>query len=391
MTDTVGTRSDAIEPIVIDAIDVYHVGHPLREAWTTAYGSDAVAHSVLIRATSRDQEAWAEACPLERPTYSPEYAAGVFELITRVMAPVVIGQELASAQQVLALLGPFKGNRFAKAALEIAWWQLHSALTGTPLYRLLGGVGRAVAAGEALGVETSIDHLLALIQASVDSGYQRIKLKVRPDRDLLVLQEVCRTFPNVGFHIDGNCGYSLEDWPLFAQLDELGLVMIEQPLGYGDIVEHAELQKRMQTPICLDESCTSVEAARAAISLGACRVINIKPARVGGLTDSLAIAALCDESGLECWVGSMLESSIGGAANLALASIASIRLPSDIFPSQRFYDEEITERELVLSGPGTMRPLEVPASDLRPIPTRLAERTLAHARVSFGSTRARLA
>src|SRR5262249_45190309 len=161
----------------------------------------------------------------------------------------------------------------------------------------LGGVDRDVAAGEALGVETSIDHLLARIQASVDGGYQRIKLKVQPDRDLVVLEEVRRTFPDVAFHIDGNCGYTLDDWPMFEALDKLGLVMIEQPLGYGDLIDHARLQARMETAICIDESCSSVEAARAAIELDACRIINIKPPRVGGLTNSLKIAALCADAG----------------------------------------------------------------------------------------------
>ncbi len=368
--------------MLIDAVDVFHVAHPMREPWTTAYGSDALVHAVLVRISGGGVEAWAESSPLELPTYSPEYASGVFQVVGTVMAPCIVGRELDSAAEVVDALSGFKGNSFAKAALEIGWWQLQTVLTGRPLFELLGGKDRPVAAGEALGVEASVDDLLARIDASFRSGYQRIKLKVSPERDLVVLREVRRAFPDGAFHIDCNCGYTLDDWDMFEQLDELGLVMIEQPLGYGDVVDHAKLQRRMRTAICLDESCSSVPAMKAAIDLESCRIVNIKPPRVGGLANSLEIAALCGEAGIDCWVGSMLESSIGASANLALASLPGIELPSDVFPSRRFYDEEITEREFELCDPGLMRPLAEPASALTPMPTRLEQRTIAHRRVT---------
>jgi O-succinylbenzoate synthase len=190
------------------------------------------------------------------------------------------------------------------------------------------------------------------------------------------LEEVRRAFPDGVFHIDCNCGYTIADFPMFERLDKLKLAMIEQPLGYGDLHDHAKLQRAIETPICLDESCTSVATAQMAIELGSCRIINIKPPRVGGLSNSIKILDLCNRSNIQCWVGSMLESSIGGASNLAFASLPGISLPSDIFPSNRFYDPEISERPLELSGKGTMRPIDLPASAITPVASRLEARTI---------------
>ncbi len=360
----------------IDRIEIHHTAHPMQEAWSTAYGSDETVNGVLVRLCAAGAEGWAESNPLELPTYTPEYAAGVFRLLSDVMAPRIVGQELESAEALLAALQEFKANNFAKAALEIAWWNLQSGITGRPLYDLLGGSLRDIPVGEALGISSSLDELLQRIGKAFDQGYARVKLKVRPDRDLEVLQEVRRAFPDGQFHIDGNCGYSLDDLAMFRELDKLGLLMIEQPLGYGDLVEHAKLQREIETPICLDESCASVAAARAAIELGACKIMNIKPPRVGGLANSRRILALCREAGIACWVGSMLETSIGTATNLAFASLPGIDLPSDAFPSARFYREEITERELALSAPGAMRPLEVASSAHLPLASRLKGRTI---------------
>jgi O-succinylbenzoate synthase len=279
-------------------------------------------------------------------------------------------------------LSEFKGNNFAKAALEIAWWNLQSSISGKPLHALLGGSVRDVPVGEALGITSSLDELLGRIQKAFDIGYTRIKLKVRPDRDIDMLNEVRRAFPKGRFHIDGNCGYSIDDMPMFEKLDRLNLVMIEQPLGYGDLLEHAKLQRAIETPICLDESCVSVAATRAAIELGSCKIINIKPPRVGGLANSIRILDVCRQANIPCWVGSMLETSLGTASNLAFASLPGIDLPCDAFPSKRFYAEEITERELDLSGPGTMRPLDVPSSAHAPLPSRLNARVVSHARLA---------
>lgn len=363
----------------IDSVDVYHVAHPMREAWSTAYGSDESVHGLLVRLKSGEHEGWAESNPLEFPTYTPEYAAGAFQIVSTLFAPAIVGREMETADDVLAALADFRGNNFAKAVLEIGWWNLQSSMSGRPLHDLLGGFMRDVEVGEAFGLTSSLDELLARIQRASDAGYRRIKLKVRPDRDLAMLNEVRRAFPKGQFHIDGNCGYTIEDLPMFEELDKLGLMMIEQPLGYGDLLDHAKLQRAMQTPICLDESCVSVAAARAAIELGSCKIMNIKPPRVGGLLNSRRILELCSQSNMPAWVGSMLETSIGTASNLAFATLPGITLPCDAFPSARFYPEEITAVPLELAGPGVMRPLEASASSHRPVKTRLQERTVSYA------------
>jgi O-succinylbenzoate synthase len=367
---------------MIDAIDVYHVANPMHEAWSTAYGSDEAVHGVMVRMRSQGHEGWAESNPLELPTYSPEYAAGVFRTVVDVMAPLFLHREIADVEQIDRTLSVFKGNNFAKAAIEMAWWNLQSSIAEKPLYELLGGEDREVAVGEALGITQSLDDLLARIQRAFDSGYTRIKLKVRPDKDIEVLEEVRAAFPEGQFHIDGNCGYSLDEMPMFERLDKLKLAMIEQPLGYGDLVDHAKLQRAVETPICLDESCTSVASAHAAIELGSCKIINIKPPRVGGLSNSMKILKLCNDAGIACWVGSMLETSIATATNLAFASLPGITLPCDAFPSMRFYREEITAEDMVLSGPGKMRPLNRPSSAHRPMMSRLDKRTISHASLS---------
>jgi O-succinylbenzoate synthase len=362
----------------IDAIDVYYLAHPMQEAWSTAYGSDEAVHGVFVRLRSGEHVGWSEANPLELPTYTPEWAAGVFQTVSKVFAPAILGKDMETADDVLKALVVFRANNFAKAALEIAWWSLQSSISGVPLYSLLGGSLRDVKVGEALGLTGSLDELLSRIGRAFETGYERVKLKVRPDKDIEMLTEVRRAFPRGKFHIDGNCGYTLDDLPMFEKLDKLGLIMIEQPLAYGDLLDHAKLQHAIETPICLDESCTSAAVTRQAIDIGACKIINIKPPRVGGLANSKRILDVCVAGNVPAWVGSMLETSIGTASNLAFATLPGITLASDAFPGPRFYAEEITEQILNLSGPGVMRPLDSPASALQPLATRLMERTISH-------------
>ncbi|MBN1402426.1 MAG: o-succinylbenzoate synthase [Anaerolineae bacterium] len=360
----------------IDAIDVYYVKHPLIEPWRTAYGEDSDVHAVLVRMRSGETSAWAESSPLYAPTYSPEFAGGVYLLVTEIMAPLIVGQEIDSAGDLLERLAPFKGNPFAKAALEMGWWTLQSALEGLPLYRLLGGARPEVAVGADFGITEDMDELLAKIQGAVDGGYGRVKLKVRPGHDLEMLRIVRRHFPDSTFHIDCNSGYTLDDVPLFQEIDKLGLAMIEQPLFHTDLHDHARLQAALETPVCLDESCSSVRAARIAIEIGACRYMNIKPGRVGGLQPSLEIHDLCREAGIPCWVGGMLESSIGARICLALATLDNFTYPNDIFPTEQFHTEELTTEPFDLSAPGQMTAPDLPGTPFPPRMERLSRRVL---------------
>ncbi len=264
--------------MLIDRLDVHYVVMPLLYPWRTAYGEDADIHSVLIKATTGDGvEAWSESTAFFAPTYLSESAGSVFYHVSEVFEPYIVGREYDTAAELNTRLQVFKGNSFAKAAIEIAWWTLQSRMTATPLHRLLGGQTRDVVAGADFGIQDSFDMLVGNIQKAVDAGFPRIKLKAGPGWDLEMLKVVTGTFPDTTFHIDCNSGYSLDDLPFFKAVDDMGLAFIEQPLHHTDILDHAELAKQIQTPICLDESIVDVRCAEQAIRVGACRYINIKP------------------------------------------------------------------------------------------------------------------
>jgi len=358
----------------IDRLDVYHVAMPLKYPWRTAYGEDADIHSVLVRATSGEHYAWAESTPMFAPTYLTESAGGVFYHVSQIFGPHVVGREYETAGDLNRRLSVFKGNTFAKAAIEIAWWTLQTKMTGTPLHRLLGGQTREVAAGADFGIQDSIDMLLGSIQGAVDAGFPRVKLKVARGWDLEMLRAVRGAFPDTTFHIDCNSGYTLDDLPLFREIDRLGLVFIEQPLGYADVLDHAELARQIETPICLDESIVGLKVTEQALRVGACSYVNIKPGRVGGLSTAVAIHDLCRDAGVPVWVGGMLESAVGAAICLELATLDNFTYPGDVWPSSKAYAVDLGTPELVLTERCTFEPLTGPLPE--PHPERLAEATV---------------
>jgi O-succinylbenzoate synthase len=357
----------------IDRIDVFHVAMPLIAPWRTAYGEDAAVQSVLVKLTSGDHYGWGESSPLAAPCYSPEWAGGVFAVVRDWLAPALVGHDIESADDLQRMLGVFKGNPFAKAALDTAWWTLDSHMRGQPLYRALGGRRSTIDVGADFGVMDSIDELIRAIGGAADAGFGRVKLKFRPGWDLDMLHAVRGTFPKLTIHIDCNSGYRLADLPMFRQIDTFHLSMIEQPLGHDDLVDHAKLAKQIETPICLDESITSLDRMRQAIELGSCRWVNIKAGRVGGLTQARAIHDLCRDAGIPCWVGGMLESAVGASLCVALATLENFKYPADIFPSSRFYREDLADPPIVLDSSGTPRvtALETPGIASAPVPDRL--------------------
>lgn len=332
----------------IDSIELYHVSMPLIYPWRTAYGEDTCIDSVLVKMCSADQSGWGESAPFAAPCYSPEWASGVFGVLRDWMAPRLIGQELGSGETLQDQLAIYKGNPFAKSALDTAWWALDSRRQGIPLYRALGGVNGLVEVGADFGVMDLLDDLIIAIDKAVTTGFKRVKLKFRPGWGLEMLAAVRSNFPDLTIHIDCNSGYRLEDLSIFQQVDRFQLKMIEQPLGHDDLVDHAKLAQQIETPICLDESITSLDRARQAIDLGSCQWINIKPGRVGGLTPARAIHDLCREAGIPCWVGGMLESSVGASLCIALATLDNFLYPADIFPSDRFYRQDLSDPPIVV-------------------------------------------
>ncbi len=361
----------------IDTLDVYLIKSPLIHPWKTAYGEDPDIFSILVSMTSGNDIGWSEASPLFGPTYSPECAWGVYYVIKQFLAPLLVGEEFADASEINAVLSRYKGNPFAKSALEIAWWTLDSKMRGKPLHELLGGTYHPIAAGADFGVQDSIDTLLKLIDGAIADQMPRIKLKAMPGWDLQMLQAVTAAFPHQVFHIDCNACYSLDDLPLFREIDQLGLAMIEQPLFYNDLIDHAKLQAQMETPICLDESISSPHAARQAIEIGACRYINLKPGRLGGLQNTLEVNRMCREANIGCWVGSMLETALGAGICIELASIGNMTYPSDLFPSDHFFAQELSGNRIELSAPGYVLPSLTPGNAFVPDRTILAARTLA--------------
>ncbi len=361
----------------IDRIELYHVAMPLISPWRTAYGEDAAIHSVLCRMVSGSTDGWGEAAPFAAPCYSPEWAGGAYAVACDWFAPALLGKDITSGKQLQAALSIYKGNPFAKSALDTAWWSLHCRREKRPLHELLGATRSEVAVGADFGVMDRIEDLLEPIGRAVEAGFPRIKLKFRPGWDLPMLTAVRERFPEQTIHIDCNSGYRLSDAALFEQLDEFHLAMIEQPLQHDDLHDHAKLQRRIETSLCLDESIVSLDRARQALELGSCRYVNIKPGRVGGLTNAVAIHNLCRDAGTPCWVGGMLESALGAAHCVALAMLDNFTYPADIFPSSRFYHEDLADPPLELHRGADGSPsVTAPATLPTPVPDRLKSLTL---------------
>ncbi len=340
----------------IKKLDVYHIRLPLISPWQTAYGIEEGVESVLVKAYSDNAEAWVETCPLGKPFYSSETAKSAYHNIVDHFAPAVLCKDLVDGDTIPSLLNPFQGNSFAKAGVEQCWWGLTAIEKSIPLCQLISGNDvnniNDINVRSAFGITGSIEILLAKISEVVDSGVKDIKIKIKNAWDTEVIKQVVEKFPNLKITIDCNGGYSMEDLDFFRRIDDYGLEMIEQPLAYNDLYDHALLQKEIHTPICLDESIGSIDDAKLAVKLESCRIINIKPGRVGGISRAIKIHELCRKNGLSCLVGGMMESGIGTVFNIELAAAFNsdyangITLPSD------YHKIELTEPPISCSTPG---------------------------------------
>ncbi|HAA78250.1 TPA: o-succinylbenzoate synthase [Candidatus Latescibacteria bacterium] len=362
----------------IESAEIRYVELPLISPWRTAYGEDATIHSVIVRLDGGGQQAWGEATPFFAPTYSPESAISVYETARQFLLPRVVGEEVDLAAELLDLMSIYKGNPFAKAAVETAWWGLQSKILEKPLWRVLGGASDEILCGADFGVQDTIDDLLGLIQGAVDARFPRIKLKAKHGWDVEMLEAVRSAFPDPVIHVDCNSGYDLhEDEATLRAFDRFNLAMIEQPLQYTDLIEHAELQKMIETPVCLDESVKSPRDFTLAVKVGACKVINVKPGRVGGLYHSKQIHDMAVSEGIEAWVGGMLESGIGAGICAALGTLSGFGYPADLFPSTKWYVEDITEHWIELDDDCRVRLGDRAGVGYEPVPERL-ERVTTH-------------
>lgn len=365
--------------MLVEEIELFRVAMPMKEPWRTAFSEEVAIDAVFVRMRGEGMDGWGETAPYRLPQFSPEWAPGAFALLRDAMAPRIVGQQIASGLDLKSCLRDFKGNQFAKAGLDNAWWDLQAKLQGLPLWKLIGGTGPQLTVGADIAVMDRIDDLLEAVRLSQAQGFRRVKLKFRRGWGVEMVARVREANPDAVIHVDCNSGFTLEDAPMFRELDRFGLAMIEQPLAYDDLIDHAALQSELKTPICLDESITSVERARKAIDIGACGWINLKPGRVGGLTEAILIHDLCAQRQVPCWVGGMLESSVGQGPAMALSTLANIKYPCDIFPSSRLYDEDVSEPRIELSGASQITAPDTPGHGFSPNLGRLKGCTLEHA------------
>jgi len=318
-------------------------------------GCTDVRRIIIVEADVDGVIGWGECVAGETPIYSPETTETAWHILRDHLWPLMKGKEFQTAAQVWDLLQLVRGHNMAKAGLEAAVWDAEARQKGLPLWKLLGGTRDEISSGVSIGIKDSLDELVAAAKTELAAGYQRIKIKIKPGKDLEPVKRLRLDFPKIKLMVDANSVYHLEDWPLLKQLEGFYLMMIEQPLGWDDLYSHVELQKKLDTPICLDECIHTFEHAQAAISLRACKIINIKLGRVGGYTVARQIHDLCQKNGIPVWCGGMLESGIGRAHNIALSTLPNFTLPGDVSASRRYWHQDIIEPEVTVSPQGTIR------------------------------------
>ena len=339
----------------ITQIELREIRLSLVHFFETSFGRTTERRIALVRVVDEDgAEGWGECTAGEGPFYSEEWIEGAWVVLRDYLAPMTLGREVAGAAEVFGLMKPVRGNRMAKAAVETAAWDLEARKAGVPLWRHLGGVRAEVACGVSIGIQDSVDALLEKIERELGAGYRRIKIKIKPGWDAGVVARVRERFPDIPLMVDANSAYTLADAPLFRELDKFKLMMVEQPLAYDDREDHAKLQRKIETPVCLDESVRSAEDARKAIEAGACRVVNVKLGRVGGHAEARRVERVCREAGLPVWCGGMLESGVGRAHNIAMSTLAGFTLPGDVSASARYWEEDIIEPPVTVTPRGTI-------------------------------------
>ena len=327
----------------LTGVELRRISMPLVAPFRTSFGTQTGRDVLLVRAVTDDAEGWGECVAMSDPLYSPEYVDAAQDVLRRYLIPALAAAPRLDAARVASVLAPFKGHRMAKCALELAVLDAELRAEGRPLARELGAVRERVACGVSIGIMGTIPQLLDAVAGYLDQGYRRIKLKIEPGWDVAPVQAVRERFgDDLLLQVDANTAYTVADARHLARLDPFGLLLIEQPLDEEDVLGHAELATIVTTPICLDESITSAATAAAAIRLGACRIVNIKPGRVGGYLEARRIHDVATAHGVAVWCGGMLETGLGRAANIALAALPGFTLPGDTSASDRYFHTDVT-------------------------------------------------
>jgi O-succinylbenzoate synthase len=338
----------------IERITLREIGMRLKAPFETSFGIIERRRILLVEVIADGLSGWGEITALETPSYNPETTDTAWHVVCDFIAPLMVGRDLQRAAEVAGLLTAIRGHSMAKAGVENALWDVESQQKGIPLWRLLEGTRHEIACGVSLGIRPSPASLIEKVEQEIDCGYQRIKLKIKPGKDVEFVAAVRKTFPNLMLSVDANSAYSLEDIHHLRELDAFRLLMIEQPLAWDDIYSHARLQAQIQTSICLDECINNPRDAQTALEIKACRIVNLKLGRVGGHSAARRVHDACAERRVPVWCGGMLESGIGRAHNIAMSTMPGFTLPGDVSASSRYWNEDIIEPEVQVSPRGTI-------------------------------------
>ena len=341
--------------MIVEQIDLYYISQELVSPFVTSFGRQVERQCLILALHADGLTGWGECVANSSPGYSYETSGTAWLILSQFLIPAVLGRDLDQPEQVAGWMRSVRGHPLAKAAIDQAAWDITAQRDGLSFAQKLAepypeGHKKRVEVGVSIGIQPTIDDTLAVIGKHLEQGYGRIKLKIRPGHDVEVARTARRAFPGTPIMLDANSAYRLEDAPVFQEMDDLDLLMIEQPLGYEDIYDHSQLRPLIGTPLCLDESIHSADHARYALAIGACDIINIKPARVTGWTEARAVHDLCRQHDMPVWCGGMLETGIGRAAQLALASLPGFTLPGDISATERYYAEDVARPNFALNS-----------------------------------------
>jgi O-succinylbenzoate synthase len=338
----------------------------LVSPFETSFGRTELRRILLVEVDADGFAGWGESTAGENPFYSYETVETDWLILRDYLWPMVRDREIASASELWDFFAPVRGHNMAKAALEAAVWDAEAKQKSLPLAKLLGGTLGEIPCGVSIGIQATVADLISKVERELAAGYQRIKIKIKPGFDVEPVRALRERFPRIRLMADANSAYRLGDAALLKALDAFYLIMIEQPLGWDDIFSHAQLQRQLETPICLDECIRELDHARAAIETGACRIINVKLGRVGGHTAARRIHDLCQSRAIPIWCGGMLESGIGRAHNIAMSSLVNFKLPGDVSASRRYWEEDVIEPEVEVSRSGTIRVPSAPGIGYAP-------------------------
>lgn len=341
----------------LEKIELFEIEMPLKHPFETSFGVTHNRRILLLRVWDKDgATGWGECTAPNRPFYLSETIDTCWVIIKNAIVPMLANAKVDSAADVPGILGPIQGNRMAIGAVETAIWDLEAKRKNLPLWQHLGGTQTEINCGVSIGIQSGLEKLAEVVAHEVESGYQRIKLKIKPGQDIELVKKIRSIYPEILLSVDANSAYQFErDKGIFQELDDYNLLMIEQPLAAGDLIDHAKLQKVIKTRICLDESITKFRDAEQAIEIGSCGIINIKLGRVGGHVEASKIQKYAAEKGIPVWCGGMLEAGIGRAHNIAMSTLPGFTLPGDVSASARYWAEDIIEPEVLVSPHGTIQ------------------------------------